>query len=350
MRYLTYLEEPPLDAFALNHCPRDGLGTVLVCVWVVVTGDSGETYNAMRALSIPEKNQTLNFGIYRGKDALDEPGPLVFPFHEFPALEQYRMRQSEDAVVYEGTSFGLELRPTSYRWTEAGGRVELRAERLGKACTFWVPEQHGFEHPVLSRSHLGKVTGMIDGDPVKGIFMLDHIYSRPELTFRETQFTTKLHNYWMNWLVEYEDGEFEGGFAWRGQPGTGFAAAHHYVGGQSLARSDARLEVERTERGSMESVTLALGSDFRATFTQHGSMDWPIHTYGTATTTSRAKRVVNSWNYSENFPLNWGLVEDFQSASAALYGRYPSLRKILEPARVVDGAIRFDARTAEVLG
>ena len=176
--------------------------------------------------------------------------------------------------------------------------------------------------------------------------MVDCIYSTPGLTFRETEFTTRLHNYWMDWLVEYEDGGYEGGFAWRGMPGTGFAAAHHIVDGVSRARNDARITVERTDRGTMQMVTLSLGSEVELAFAQGGSYDWPIHTHGTAVSSSRERTIARSWNYSENFPLNWELVEEYQAAHAALYGRYPSLQQLLSGARVIDEAIRVEERPA----
>ena len=341
LRYVTYLEEPTLGSYRLDYCPRDGLATVLICPWVVVTGESGATYNVMRALPLPDAGVSVSFGAYRGSDRLEEPSPLVYSFEDFAAVQRYRVVQSRDAILYAGGSFSLALGVSAYDWTEAGGRVALHAERLGQACTFWAPEQPGLVHPLLSRSHLGKVDGTIDGDPVAGIFMCDVIYSRPGLSFKETRFTRDLHNYWMNWLVEYEDGSLEGGFAWRGQPGTGFAAAHHFVDGISSARSDARLTIERTERGTMRRVILALGDDLSVDFDQHGSTDWPIHTYGTVRRISRDKPVRRSWNYSENFPLNWGDVEDYQAAYARLHGRYPSLQGLLEGARVIDERIAF---------
>ena len=52
-------------------------------------------------------------------------------------------------------------------------------------CTFWVPEQEGYEYPQMLRSHLGKATGTLDGEPVEGLFMLDYIYSRPDAMWTE---------------------------------------------------------------------------------------------------------------------------------------------------------------------
>ena len=31
MRYYTYIEEPTIESYRLDYCPRDQLGTVLLC-------------------------------------------------------------------------------------------------------------------------------------------------------------------------------------------------------------------------------------------------------------------------------------------------------------------------------
>src|SRR5438128_1876457 len=119
MRYLTYLEDPTLAAYRLDHSPRDGLASVLICWWVDVTGGSGDRYNVMRAIELPEKHLSMNFGAYRGTDVLDEPGPVLYPFREHPAIEPYWVGQDEDAIVYAGDSFRLALGVSEYAWSDA---------------------------------------------------------------------------------------------------------------------------------------------------------------------------------------------------------------------------------------
>ena len=215
----------------------------------------------------------------------------------------------------------------------------MTARRLGQVCTFWVPIQPGYEQPQMLRSHLGVATGQIDGDPVHGLFMLDYIYSYPGLMWSEMGMLTKLHNVWLNWLVEYEDGGYEGGYAWRGRPGTGFAAAHHFVDGISTARTDAEITTHHTERGTVERVTLGLG-DLTVELAQSGSLDWPLHTCGTVSAINRDRPVKRSWNYTEFFPLNWSAVADYQAAHQALYGKPPSFQRLMEGARI-DGEQRL---------
>ena len=174
--------------------------------------------------------------------------------------------------------------------------------------------------------------------------MLDYIYSRPDAMWTEMGMLTKLHNVWLNWLVEYDDGGFEGGYAWRGRPGTGFAAAHHVVDGVSTARSDAEVTTHFTGRGSVSRVELALGRDATFTLEQDGSTDWPLHTCGTVTSSSGAagRSIAKSWNYTEFFPLNWAAVADYQAAHHSLYGRYPSFARLMKNARIKDQFLVFD--------
>jgi hypothetical protein len=169
--------------------------------------------------------------------------------------------------------------------------------------------------------------------------MLDFIYSLPGAMWSEIGMLTKLHNLWLNWLVEYEDGGYEGGYAWRGRPGTDFAAAHHYADGNSTARTDAQIETHHTARGTVDSVTLRLG-ELTVELQQGGSLDWPLHTCGTVSAISTGRAVKRSWNYTEYFPVNWSAVADFQAAHQALYGKPPSFRKLMEGARV-DGDQRL---------
>lgn len=347
MRYEHYVEPPlTLDQHRLTHSPRDGLRTSIVNPHFVVTGESGATFHMMRSFGQPQQNQVLNFGIYRGQDSLGQPGVLAVPFTELPAVEPFGYAEDKDSVIYSGARHTVRLGTEEFSWTDAGGRIAITARLLGRPGTFSIPGQPEHRHPVTSRSHLGIATGTIDSEPVRGIWMHDHIYSPPGVTFNETHFVRNAHNYWINWLVEYSDGSFEGGHSWRGRPGSGFTPSHHYVDGVSQSRTDTRLDVEHDHDGVVRAITLRLGDDVTVEFHQKGSFDRPIHSYGTAVSTSRDKEILRSWNYTEYFPLNWGDIEDFQAAYRTLVGRYPSLSKILGAARVRDNRFVLDSLPA----
>jgi hypothetical protein len=339
MKYYSYVAPPSLDGLSLEHTPRPGLAVSIVTFWFHATGQSGTHYNLIRAVGMPEQGSVLNFGIYRGSDDLDVRAELVIPVKEHPVVESCWMERSDTAVVYGGPSFQIEMGLDEYRWRDADDRIDLRAQRHGGVCSLWVPPQENFEHGFLDCSQIGKLTGTIDGDPVEGMFVDDHVYAKPGSTLPEAGLVSKVENYWTQWWVEYDDGSIEAGTAWRGRPGTGLGHAHHYVDGRSRARRDARIDVSRNQRGSMKHVVLSLGSDVRFEFEQTGSFDWPLHTYGHVSSSSRGRGIAKSWNYVENWPLNMHLIEDYQIARERLYGRPASLKRLLEGAQVVDEAL-----------
>jgi hypothetical protein len=342
MRYLVYLEdEPTLESYRLSHAPRPELAPVFLCPFVVVTDAAGRMYNGMRGIQHVSKGTASNYNFYRLDGGLDEQCPMLFSFKEHPVVEPYYVVEDADTVSYVGGSFRFDFGVDEYHWSDAGGAVDLHARRLGQVCTFWVPEQPGYEHPQMLRSHLGKVEGTIGGEAVEGLFMLDYIYSTPYAMWSEMGMLTKLHQLWLNWLVEYDDGTLEGGYAWRGRPGTDFAAAHHFRDGVSTARSDARIVTRATGRGSISEVELGLG-DLSVTLSQKGSTDWPLHTCGTVGQVSNGRTIAKSWNYTEYFPLNWSAVADYQAAHHGLYGRYPSFQRMMKGARVVDDVLIFE--------
>ncbi len=334
MRYVAYLEpEPQLGAYRLDHAPRGDLAPVFICPFIVVTGESGAMYNSMRGYGANTRGTVMNMGTYRLDGVLDAQCPMLFPWSDAPVSEPYLVREDRDGVSFCSAHSRLDCGVDEYRWQDASGRLDVTASRLGQVATFWVPTQDGYDHPQMLRSHLGVASGQIDGDPVHGLFMLDYIYSHPGAMWTEMGMLTKLHNVWLNWLVEYEDGGYEGGYAWRGRPGTGFAAAHHFADGVSSARTDAVIETHHTERGTVDRVTLSLG-ELTVELEQRGSLDWPLHTCGTVSAISTGRAIRRSWNYTEFFPLNWSTVADFQAAHHALYGKPPSFRRLMEGARI----------------
>jgi hypothetical protein len=344
VRYHVYLEsEPSLECYRLSHNPRDSYAPVFICPFVVLSDDSGTFYNSMRGLMGQSKNTAMNMGTYKLTDSLDAQCPVLYPYRQNPITESFWIAEDESSVSFLSNSFRFDFGVDSYRWVDGNGRMDITAQRLGQVCTFWIPEQPGYEHPQMLRSHLGKAAGTINGERVEGLFMLDYIYSRPDAMWTEIGMLTKTHNIWMNWLVEYDDGSYEGGYAWRGRAGTDFAAAHHCVNGVSTARSDAHIAPEFTDRGAISALSLSLGEEVQAKLDQSGSTDWPLHTCGTVDWTSRGKLITKSWNFTEFFPTNWSHVADYQAAHYQLFGRPPSFQQLMRGAVVKDETLLFPA-------
>lgn len=342
MQYYTYLEDVTVDSLRIDASPRDGMAVSQICFYAVLTGESGKTYNIMRALPMPKKYTSMNFGFYRGTDALDEPGELVFSFDEVPPVEPYWTESAHNAVVYAGNSFRYELDDKGYHWVDAKGQIDVRAERLGQAFVFYVPQQQLFPSPIMLRDHICKMTGTIGGEQVEGVFHDSHIYARPDTDFPDTYLNSRLENFWADWLVEYDDGTLEAGFVMKGHPVANYTIAFQYIDGTSYARSDATFDIDRNEKGTMSRVRVAIGQDLEMIMDQHGSFDRPLHTYGTVSSTTRPKKVAKSWNYTENWPQNWGELEAYQAAYRALFGQFPSLRAMLEKAEIVNEKLKFN--------
>jgi hypothetical protein len=163
VRYVVYLEEEPeLGAYRLHHGPRAGLAPVFICPFIVVTGASGAMYNSMRGVQGNEKGSVMNMGTYRLNGVLDEQCPMLFPWSDAPVSEPYWVVEDRDAVSYASAHFRLDCGVSDYRWEDAGGRLDVRARRLGQVCTFWVPEQ-----PDWPLHTCGIVSSISNDRPVK---------------------------------------------------------------------------------------------------------------------------------------------------------------------------------------
>ena len=146
MRYHVYLEaEPTLESYRLSHQPRPGYGPVFICPFVVLTDSAGQLYNAMRGVQGQNKNETMNMGFYQLNGQLDDQCPVLFPYKENPIAERYSVTETADFVSYVGQTWRFDFGVDRYRWSDGGGRLSLEARRLGQVCTFWVPEQEGYE-------------------------------------------------------------------------------------------------------------------------------------------------------------------------------------------------------------
>jgi hypothetical protein len=271
VRYYSYVEgEPTLDAYRLSHGPREDLSPVFLCPFFVVSDAEGNLYNGMRGVQATDKGTTMNMGVYRLNGKFDEQCPYLFPWADAPASESYWVVEDRDAVSYVGDHHRLDFGIDEYGWEDASQKVMLRAKRLGQVCTFWVPRQEGIEYPQMLRSHLGKATGTIEGKPVEGLFMLDYIYSRPDAMWSEMGMLTKLHNIWLNWLVEYEDGSYEGGLGFRGGPSLCRRGQRRPLGCPHRRSADgARHDLERLTRARARSDGRALPARFDGLAASH---------------------------------------------------------------------------------
>ncbi|MCZ7528740.1 MAG: hypothetical protein M5U14_21635 [Acidimicrobiia bacterium] len=217
IRYDVWLEEPTLDEYRRGYSPREDY--VLAGMWpgAVLTGASGRRYHGMRGfdeLKVGMAHTYMFMELATGnRYAL--PGNL-YPELPINQVEAYEYSESAGAVHFVGEHVRMDVAEGWFDWSDAGGRFRLHVEQVGSACTFWVPEQEGIEHPIQHRSQIGRATGEVDGDPVEGFCFLDWSYSHPGRLYFQLPLIRRLEKQWSMWLVEYVDGELDGGSCGRG--------------------------------------------------------------------------------------------------------------------------------------
>jgi hypothetical protein len=305
IKYEVWTEQPTLDFYRRDYCPREDY--TLAGMWPggIFTGASGKRYHGMRGFDelVRDNAHTYTF-MELNEQNLNDNSPHLYPDElPFDQFEPFEYSETDDAVHYVGENVRVEVRVGSFDWYDAKGRYEIHVQQVGQACTFWVPEQEGIPVPIQHRSEIGKATGQINGDPVEGFTFLDSSYSHPGVMYFYLPLIQKLEKQWSMWLVEYNDGEMDAGFAWKGRGQTGFSAAHLIVNGVSTALSDSRTFTEYTRRGTAYKARVELG-DQVVELEQDTVSDWPTHTFGKVVSTSRGKEIAKGWNYIEWMPDN----------------------------------------------
>ena len=305
--YEVWLEEPTIDQYRQGYSPRADYSLAGMWPGAVLAGASGRWYHGMRGFDelAVGMAHTYTFMELRPGDRYNFGTQLYeeLPIDEF---EPYEYSETNDAVLFVGEHVNVQVREGSFDWSDAGGRYELHVEQVGSACTLWVPEQDGIPDPIQHRSQIGKAVGHVNGDPVEGFTFLDWSYSRPGVVYFNLPLIRKLEKQWSMWLVEYADGELDAGFVWKGRGDTGFRASHLIVDGRSQAIHQGITDTTYDDRGTVWRTRLEVG-DQVIDLEQDTVSDWPSHTFGPVTSTSRStegKEIAKSWNYCEWMPDN----------------------------------------------
>jgi hypothetical protein len=334
MEYYSYLEAPRLDAYSVEHQPRPGLPAAVVSFTALLTDSSGATYSLLRAIGITRKDLATQLGLQRGRGSVDAAAELVIPFNEVPVTEPCWTERTRETVTFAGPSFRIELGADEITWRDAGGRIELTIERLGQDGLLWIPPQPAFPQGLADRNYLGRARGTIDGEPVEGLFIDDRNYTRPDIPYYELGLP-RIELCWFGWLTEDEGGSCEAGTAWIGRPQRAVAHAHHYRDGISAIGLNPTVDLRRSgTRGAIERARLSLASGTTFEIEVRGYLDWPFHGYGTVSTSGSRAPIAKSWCFIESWPLNQEALEHHLRAHHQLYGRYPSLGRLLSDARI----------------
>ena len=304
VKYKVWTEQPTLDFYRLGYSPRKDC--ILAGLWIggMFTGASGKRYHGMRGFDEFGQGMAHTYIFVKlNEHNLADFSPELYPELPIDQMERYEYSETADAVHFVGENVRLDTRVGSFDWYDGKGRWELHSEELGQAFTFWVPKQKGLPMPMQYRSQLGKATGKINGDPIEGYTYFDAIYSHSGFMYLKLPLIRKIEKQWSSWLVEYADGEIDGGVAWKGFGDTKFSAGHLLRSGVSTALPDARVFTTYDERGTVWKIRIELGGEVFE-LEQDACSDWPSHTFGRVVSTSRGKKIAKSWTFTEWVPDN----------------------------------------------
>lgn len=304
VRYETWLQEPSLNAYRRGHSPRDGFGRAGLWVGGVFTGASGKRYHGMRGFDDIQQGISHAYNFHELIDGnLDDFTPNLYPELGMGTLEAYAYSEDSRGVHLAGENIQFDIRADGFDWGDADGRFAVRSQNVGSVCAFLVPQQDGINLPVLEPSQMGRASGVINDDPVEGFTFLDQSFSEPGLIYFQLPLIRRLEKQWSMWFVEYESGDTDAGFVWKGRAGTEFSPAHVIENGVSSIPAEAKTFTTYTERGVVRKTRLE-ADGVVVELEQDTVSDWPSHTFGRAVSTSRGLPISRSWNFVEWMPDN----------------------------------------------
>jgi hypothetical protein len=159
-------------------------------------------------------------------------------------------------------AFHVSIRPQHYQWKEADGELELDFRALGPALKYFCP---GEREDALYTSEFCRVTGTLQGRPVKGFGGMDCAFGTPGVGWIQGKIYSRLEKYWIVWANRYEDESIEYGicFDGEGEFNLGFI-----VRDRTVSISDCTIRMEHFDDGFPRQAHISIGDDrylFQAT-------------------------------------------------------------------------------------
>jgi hypothetical protein len=327
IRYEIWTGTPDLESFRLEYSPRDGLETCGYWPCVALRGESGNYYWVM--LTVNES--TLPIAQVSDASVIHEPGfrqhssPLIVPDMEIRRFRRFEFEDHGDNLEYRFKWGGhCKIWPDKYEWWDLNGAVDLKIQQLGDAVYFRIPLQERIKFPIYHQSQTGVVSGNINGDPVFGLSLLDVVWTRPNKSWYDSECLRYIEQNWTMWLVEYEDGTYDGGYAWNGKEGWKFDAGHLIQNNVSTACQTARSTVTSHEIGLPERIDIDYGGHYQVQCDFTHQADWPMHLVGKVSATSAGKKIKDSMVVTEWIPYN---MDDILDGKIPGLNKYPDLHK-----------------------
>lgn len=256
-RVLVRAFTPVTETYDRTHRPH-GLAHQGTWVWCCVADETGQQYAITREFKVeastlamvsqldansaqesPRLYKNLYLGIIQNEPS-SKKGPM-----------RVRSYPAKGAL-----GFSVEIEPQRYRLVEAGGEIDLRFRALGPAMEYFCP---GEWEDGLYASEMCEVEGTLQGKPVRGFGGMDMAWGPPGIGWTQSKVYTRLEEYWVVFVNEYQDGQREYGIAVDGvgEFSVGYLVRDgvpRHVGGTDVA-------MERGPDGFPTQATIPLGAD-----------------------------------------------------------------------------------------
>jgi len=335
LRYEISTAPAKLEAFRPDFIPRDNLDLCGNWPGCIVTGKSGKRYFFMLTIGTAAQPFTM----FTNADVISDTGfdrsaPDIVA--EIPMREPLPFtweRVGEEVIINADKIGKVHFRANGYDWFGFGDRIHLHVEHLGDACSYFIPGQSGVTNPVWHQSNVGWVTGHIDGDEIEGFSLLDLAWSPPDTTWFDIEIFRDIQKHWTMWVVEYENGRRDGGYAWCGKPGWKFDAGHYVEDGHTTATQTAITTPTYHETGVPEAIRIDYG-DYWVECEYDCLADWPLHPIGRVKATSTGLPIAKSYTMTEWIPDN---IKPIIDGTQAGFSEFRDIRA--KPAKIVDGHV-----------
>ena len=307
LRYEIWTAPVPLENYKPHFTPRSELGICGFWPCQALVGESGNRYWFMLTIGSGGK-PTISISdasVIREPGLTSRSSPLLIDGSALRTWHRYEYEEAGDRLEFRFPSGGhLIMDPRQYHWVDFDGRIDLTVTQHGDGVFFRIPVQDRIDCPIYHQSQTGLVEGHVDGDPVFGLSLLDYVWGKPATPWVLTEAFLEIEKHWTMWLVEYEDGTFDGGYAWSAKPPYIFDCGHLIRDEVSSGCQSAVTTPTFGESGLPERLHIDYGGQYEVELEFTHLADFPLHPIGHVVATSNPKPMKRTIAVTEWVPDN----------------------------------------------
>lgn len=254
-RTLVRAFTPVAETYHRTHRPH-GLAHQGTWLWSGVTDETGQQYAVVREFKVEASTLAMVSQLERGTER-DSPRLydnlyLGILLHDIDTANGRVRVASYPAKGALG--FSIDIEPQRYHHIEAGGEVDLRFTALGPAMEYFCP---GELEDGLYASEFCEVEGTVRGRAVRGFGGMDIAWGPPGIGWTQSKIYTRLEEYWVVFVNEFDDGAREYGVAVDGV--ADFSVGFLVRDGVPLHVGGAEIAMQRSPAGFPLAADIALG-------------------------------------------------------------------------------------------